>query len=426
MTILKSFVIEGLWGDGPSVRSNVDEKFNFLIGQNGSGKTTVINLIAAALTGDFERLERFEFKRILLVLKEHGTRKNPQIEVIKDAVNGGPFARISYLYKGSSREDAVDLSMERYEAEGFFSSPTQTMRIARAIRERAEVAKTYLSKRVKVSWLPLHRHVEDFKSAEEARRLPVIDQKLKDLNNSLVRYFSQLAKKYSDHTLEFQRKSFLSVLTPENFDYIFGFAKQLDMEDEKKTLGEIFEVLGVESRQYSPKLKTHFEKLTKAVQVDNTKTLGADVFAALYNSWRVHSLVEDYKALQKKRTEIFTPRDTFLKLLNELFAGRKVVSVSEKNELMLTARGYVIPLEALSSGEKQLLIILGEAVLQNSEPCIYIADEPELSLHILWQEQLTKAISDLNVNAQIVFATHSPDVVGPHSDKVINMENVLG
>lgn len=425
MTILKSFVIEGLWGDGPNVKSSVDEKFNFLIGQNGSGKTTVINLIAAALTGDFERLERFEFKRILLVLKEQGSRKNPQIEVIKDVENSGPFAKINYFYKGSSREDAVDLSMESYEADGFFRSPTQTMRIARAIRERAEVSKSYLSKRVKVSWLPLHRHIEDLKSSEEGRRLPVIDQKLKDLNNSLVRYFSQLAKKYSDHTLEFQRKSFLSVLTPENFDYIFGFAKQLDMDDERKTLGEIFEVLGVESKQYSPKLKTHFEKLTKAVQVDNTKTIGADIFAALYNSWRVHSLVEDYKALQKKRIEIFTPRDTFLKLLNELFAGRKVVSVSEKNEIMLTARGNVIPLEALSSGEKQLLIILGEAVLQNSEPYIYIADEPELSLHILWQEQLTKAISDLNVNAQIIFATHSPDVVGPHGDKVIDMESVL-
>ncbi|MNJ81122.1 hypothetical protein D3C77_797770 [compost metagenome] len=69
---------------------------------------------------------------------------------------------------------------------------------------------------------------------------------------------------------------------------------------------------------------------------------------------------------------------------------------------------------------------MGEAVLQNSEPCIYIADEPELSLHILWQEQLTKAISDLNVNAQIIFATHSPDVVGTHGDKVIDMESVLG
>ncbi|HCL3974884.1 TPA: ATP-binding protein, partial [Pseudomonas aeruginosa] len=56
---------------------------------------------------------------------------------------------------------------------------------------------------------------------------------------------------------------------------------------------------------------------------------------------------------------------------------------------------------------------------------IYIADEPELSLHVLWQEQLTSAISQLNQNAQIVFATHSPDVVGVHGDKIIDMEVIL-
>ncbi|MNQ81639.1 hypothetical protein D3C85_966700 [compost metagenome] len=82
-------------------------------------------------------------------------------------------------------------------------------------------------------------------------------------------------------------------------------------------------------------------------------------------------------------------------------------------------------LEELSSGEKQLLIILGEALLQQSEACVYIADEPELSLHVYWQEELTKAISQLNRNAQIIFATHSPDIVGGHADKIIDMENLL-
>ncbi|WP_164341891.1 AAA family ATPase, partial [Pseudomonas viridiflava] len=50
---------------------------------------------------------------------------------------------------------------------------------------------------------------------------------------------------------------------------------------------------------------------------------------------------------------------------------------------------------------------------------------PELSLHVYWQEQLTSAISQLNYNAQIIFATHSPDVVGIHEDKIIDMEEIL-
>jgi predicted ATP-dependent endonuclease of OLD family len=298
---------------------------------------------------------------------------------------------------------------------------------SRVFRERVERAKYQLSKQIKVSWLSVHRNNDDLKSADERKILPAIDQKLRDLNNNLVRYFSQLAKRYSDHTLEFQRKSFLSVFTPEAYNFIFDFAKKLDIKDEKKTLAEIFDVLGVEENQYTPKLESHFEKLEKAVKTDSTKSISGEVFSTLYNSWRAHSLVGDYKELQKRRSEIFQPRDMFIALVNMLFSGRKIASVSEKNELVIcTKKGIPILLEDLSSGEKQLIIILGEAVLQNSEPFIYIADEPELSLHIRWQEQLTLAISTLNENAQIIFATHSPDIVGPHQDKVIDMEKILG
>jgi len=102
------------------------------------------------------------------------------------------------------------------------------------------------------------------------------------------------------------------------------------------------------------------------------------------------------------------------------------MSLTEKNELLFeTKNKKTIPIEELSSGEKQLLIILGEALLQQEKAVIYIADEPELSLHVKWQETLTSSISRLNSNSQIIFATHSPDIVGGHNDKIINMEDVI-
>ena len=77
------------------------------------------------------------------------------------------------------------------------------------------------------------------------------------------------------------------------------------------------------------------------------------------------------------------------------------------------------------SGEKQLLIILGEALLQRSAPWVYIADEPELSLHVTWQESLVRNLKKVNPNAQIVFATHSPDIVSTYEDCVFDMEKIL-
>jgi ABC-type cobalamin/Fe3+-siderophores transport system ATPase subunit len=63
--------------------------------------------------------------------------------------------------------------------------------------------------------------------------------------------------------------------------------------------------------------------------------------------------------------------------------------------------GEQLSLQDLSSGEKQLVILLGKAVLQQGAVSVYLADEPELSLHVEWQEQLVSILRGLNGNAQL-------------------------
>ena len=84
-----------------------------------------------------------------------------------------------------------------------------------------------------------------------------------------------------------------------------------------------------------------------------------------------------------------------------------------------------IYLSQLSSGEKQLFILLAEAVLMNQHTVISITDEPELSLHIAWQRNLLSSIRKLNSNAQIIVATHSPEIAGGFPDKIIDMESIV-
>lgn len=66
-----------------------------------------------------------------------------------------------------------------------------------------------------------------------------------------------------------------------------------------------------------------------------------------------------------------------------------------------------------------------EALLQEKRNVIFIADEPELSLHVKWQEKLINAIRELNPNAQLIIATHSPDIVADYRNKVIDMEGIV-
>ena len=52
-------------------------------------------------------------------------------------------------------------------------------------------------------------------------------------------------------------------------------------------------------------------------------------------------------------------------------------------------------------------------------------DEPEVSLHIEWQQKLIEMITDLNPNVQIILTTHSPAVImNGWMDKVTEVSDI--
>lgn len=65
----------------------------------------------------------------------------------------------------------------------------------------------------------------------------------------------------------------------------------------------------------------------------------------------------------------------------------------------------------LSSGEKQMLAILLTVLVEDNLPYVLFMDEPEVSLHVEWQERLIELILSLNPNVQIILTTHSPALV---------------
>jgi len=100
--------------------------------------------------------------------------------------------------------------------------------------------------------------------------------------------------------------------------------------------------------------------------------------------------------------------------------------VGPNNELqVITDENQQLGLTLLSSGEKQLLVLLTECLLQQKRPWVYIADAPELSLHVEWQCKLIDALLRVNPNSQVIMATHSPDIVGHYDTRAFDMEEIL-
>ncbi len=116
------------------------------------------------------------------------------------------------------------------------------------------------------------------------------------------------------------------------------------------------------------------------------------------------------KAQLESIQTIYETKNMFIRVLTELF-GHTEKKFDEKAFLFLKA-GVQTPIlpENLSSGEKQVLIILLTTLLQDRKEYILLMDEPEISLHIDWQRSLIKNIRQINPNCQVIIATHSPTV----------------
>lgn len=118
----------------------------------------------------------------------------------------------------------------------------------------------------------------------------------------------------------------------------------------------------------------------------------------------------DPDATEKAQT-ISEPKRMFQDLLDKLFAetGKKLIRT--RNEIAFTQIGEVLSPYQLSSGEKQMLAILLTVLIEDRQNYTLFMDEPEVSLHIDWQQKLIDMILMLNPNVQIVLTTHSPAVI---------------
>ena len=117
----------------------------------------------------------------------------------------------------------------------------------------------------------------------------------------------------------------------------------------------------------------------------------------------------------------------WIKIVNDFFADAgKAFEIQGSNVFFRQADGNELPLNRLSAGEKQLLIILTSALVQDCSPFILLMDEPEISLDVDWQYKLINAIRTLNPSCQLIIATHSPAVFGDGwNDKLFFMEDLL-
>lgn len=141
-----------------------------------------------------------------------------------------------------------------------------------------------------------------------------------------------------------------------------------------------------------------------------------------FNDYRLKATLSAEKA-----QEVNQRINQLFEIINASFTDTgKIINIDSNNKLVFTTKDSTIGLEQLSAGEKQLLLILFKVFLMDEKPSVLLMDEPEISMHLMWQQELINIIKKLNPNCQLIIATHSPSIFGKGwADKITFMDNLI-
>ena len=112
-------------------------------------------------------------------------------------------------------------------------------------------------------------------------------------------------------------------------------------------------------------------------------------------------------ASAEKQAEMKARIEDFRSVINGLFQETEKHIEIEGNKFNIVSKGQILPIDALSSGEKQILLIMLRVFLLEGKESYVLLDEPENSLDISWQYKLIDTLTKLNPNAQFFITTHS-------------------
>jgi predicted ATP-dependent endonuclease of OLD family len=323
----------------------------------------------------------WNLNQINVLVGQNGSGKSTLLKLIQSTIENNIIDE-SWLYNTCEISFNADIQLKSYFA-GTADSPLDNLDlnnedVINQITEKLEISHPFLSKNSMSSSL-----VENFVNREDKKRLAkeILATILDGKNNK-----SKVS--VGAHSIENNKK----------LDKYFHNRYNKDLIDEK------------------PDLFINREKLNLNIEFFSTVNMNANSINKINMSDGKISTILDIEIqdginILEKNKSSKSLKSKLVKTLNNFFSEtNKIVSFEKKLEIKKTS-GEILDLKNLSSGERQIIYIFLKVVNASSKKSILLMDEPEISLHMSWQEKLINEILLINPDQQIIIVTHSPAIV---------------
>jgi len=452
--LITRLIVRGLHG---YINYNVpfNENITFLYGENGCGKTTILNIVSSIVTGRIFDLSNYNFESIRLEYQN----KKPEYP---DERLGYQDERSEYKdrlledYSIYLRKQGSDLYIEfngkEYKILDFdmFAKDKENIDdLQRSFFFKYEFAEQ-IRNTFNYIYLPLNRNCmeyQDEKNSLYKRRLMYFDEAGNSYNNYLNESLNYITNIVRDSCARISilenninssfRKDVLTtslkVTSELNFPQIIKEINRTNWDSISKKKNDYIKTIkeiGEWNSNTQNQIESFFSKFKNLFENLNTDKNNLSFELLLYYSEfnKISQIADLAKSVEGKKEFVERPKTEFLYIINEfLHTGQndKSVYISSEGKISFFSKFSKKPIgiNDLSSGEKHLIIIFANLIfgLSKKSAGIYIIDEPESSLHLIWQKMFVESILRVNENLQLIFATHSPEIISQYNDKTVRI-----
>ncbi len=431
----------------------VESNIICIYGDNGSGKTSFLEILYAVFARDEKKLKDYRVETITIkYLQENYDEINQQIKELKaelkESIDEDEIERlrleigelesqvndIKSFSIGANRdeEDKIYYDFTQLDNSELYNSSSLYLGIGRGIHKK----ETYFPRRMLWSFFNIYRELEN------GDRLN--DKDIDNFTDRLVDYLKSENKNDRNRDyFEIEEKDkmpnlylpYIEIDTIEEL-LLYKYKMVIDTTKEKitKALVKTFE----QSIKKDTKLKIlDIDKLleNKNLIIEASTDFSSDFIEKidllekdreyimeLKKESLIYSMLTNITDSLGDEFKIFNRIKIFVESFNNfLSCNKRLVISSQKVEIVIND-DETHNLKFLSSGERHMLTFLASILLLGESKDFILLDEPEISLNVDWQTDILSVISALAPNSQIIVATHSPLVVEKHPQSLVEIK----
>ena len=421
-----------------------DERITIMIGPNGFGKTMILRIVNALFNQPLRTLARMPFEEVAVCFddKSHlSVARKPSNAQSRDAESE---LKLSYQNPDSTIADSFQPSkIDPREL------PFPVGAIDEFVPFLDQVGPAEWRHRMTAETLELEDVLERFSDElprGESLLTPTTPDWLKRIRTAIPVRFIDTER--LTHPLPARRPAYWSH-PPEGSLRIQRTVRRYSdelAERVKKTLSDYgsraqaldrtFPVRLVDEPPKPDYTMTSLRRELDEVEAKRARLVEAGLLAQELEGWEVPSLEKVDEARRgvlavyardaREKLSIFDDLyariDVLKRIANSRFLHKRV-SVGPDGLGVFSSDGSKLELEMLSSGEQHELVILYELLFRVPNNAFILFDEPELSLHVAWQEKFLDDLEDMAKISKfrVLLATHSPQIIGDRWDLTVEL-----